>query len=151
MGDFVNISAGPPKVPLVQHLLSPGGLGTPEHGTEVSVFLSKLHTSTTMLSVNPTLSLTQIHPSVVRVRETGITVSQRNKPTLWKYKSDPNIFPSLSPKSPEATLPRGTQPMLPSAPGDTSLDDPENTSSLHNPVRSVQLHLLTLCQPLLLP
>lgn len=31
VGDFVNISAGPPKVPLVQHLLSPGGLGTPKN------------------------------------------------------------------------------------------------------------------------
>lgn len=30
VGDFVNISAGPPEVPLVQHLLSPGGLGAPK-------------------------------------------------------------------------------------------------------------------------
>ena len=31
VSDFVNISAGPPEVPLVQHLLSPGGLGTPKN------------------------------------------------------------------------------------------------------------------------
>ena len=29
--DFVNMSAGPPEVPLVQHLLSPGGLGAPKN------------------------------------------------------------------------------------------------------------------------
>ena len=31
VADFVNISAGPTEFPLVQHLLSPGGLGMPKN------------------------------------------------------------------------------------------------------------------------
>ena len=76
------------------------------------MFLSKPHTYTLMLSISPTLSLTQSHPSVVRMRGNRNHRLSEKQTYPRKYKSDPNTFPSLSPKSPEAALPRGTTHVL---------------------------------------
>ena len=76
------------------------------------MFLSKPHTYTLMLSISPTLSLTQSHPSVVRMRENRNHRLSEKQTYPPKYKSDPNTFPSLSPKSPEAALPQGTTHVL---------------------------------------